>query len=93
MRRSRKMKAMSGFHYWWKSDPPGERSHVVGMRLSDEEAHRIEQLRRLLRMRSASEVLRFALQVVECACADQPIQAQSADEVVAKVEAYLIPAE
>lgn len=84
---------MSGFHCWWKSDPPGERSHVVGMRLSDEEAHRIEQLRRLLRMRSASEVLRFALQVVECACSDRPIQAESADEVVAKVEACLTPAE
>ncbi len=74
---------------WWNTHIGGDRTHMVGVRVSKEEDDRLEELRRLLRLRSSSEVLRFALQVVECACAGNPINAQSPDALVGCVEECL----
>ena len=58
---------------------------MLGVRLSDAEEERLEELRQMLRLRSGSEVVRFALQVVECVCNGKRIDADSADEVKANV--------
>ena len=77
---------MKTLRRWWHGESRGEKAHTVALRVTEEECDRIEELRRELRLRSASEVVRFALQVVECACQGRRIEAQSADEVVAMVE-------
>ena len=84
---------MTQLSQWWKADAIGQKSHIVGIRVTEEEAQRLEELRQLLRLRSSSEVVRFALQVVECICRGTPMAADSADELVANVESCLHPAE
>ncbi len=74
---------------WWQASTTGGRKHMVGVRVTETEEVRLEELRRMLRLRSSSEVVRFALQVVECACAGRRLSAESADQVVASVEECL----
>ena len=76
---------MNSVRQWWKVQRGGEKTRMLGVRLSDAEEERLEELRRMLRLRSGSEVVRFALQVVECVCNGKRIDADSADEVVANV--------
>ncbi len=76
-------------HRWWKADGTGEKSRLLGVRITDEENERLEQLRQHLRLRSGSEVVRFALQVVECVCSGRRFAAECADDVVANVEECL----
>ena len=76
-------------HRWWKAESSGEKNHLLGVRITAEECEHLEQLRQRLRLRSGSEVVRFALQVVECACSGRRFAAESADEVVANVEECL----
>jgi len=71
---------------WWKADTSGQKSHIVGVRVTEQESERLEELRQLLRLRSSSEVVRFALQVVECICRGNTVTADSADDIVANVE-------
>jgi hypothetical protein len=62
---------------------------MLGVRLTQDEEERLEQLRQQLRLRSFAEVVRFALQVLECVCNGSRIEADSADEVVANVKSCL----
>ena len=89
----RKYQQMTQLRHWWKVDTTGQKSHMIGVRVTEQESERLEELRQLLRLRSSSEVVRFALQVVECICIGNQVAAESADEVVAKVESCLHEAE
>lgn len=80
---------MMDLQRWWKTDSSDEKSHLLGVRITEAENERLEELRQLLRLRSGSEVVRFALQVVECVCTGRRFAAQSADEVVADVQECL----
>ena len=80
---------MNSVRQWWKGKSDHQKSRLLGVRVTDAEEERLEELRQMLRLRSHSEVMRFALQVVECVCSGSTIHADSADEVVAAVKSCL----
>lgn len=49
----------------WHDAPVGDDSKVVGVRMTDEEKERLEQLRRSLGLTSKAQVIRLALDMLE----------------------------
>lgn len=51
----------------WQDAPVGVDSKVIGVRMTDEEKERLEQLRRSMGLTSKAQVIRFALDMLEVA--------------------------
>ncbi len=77
---------MSSKPKWFPGEGVPEKTQMLGLRLCRTESERVEELRRILRLRSNAEVVRLAFHLLECVCAGEQIEACSPDELLLRAE-------